>query len=224
MNYTAIRKLSLKIFLGFLGLTALIAIISVLSGEFGELQWKILATSFTISAASICSMSCAAFIEKKRLIELGISGIIFSVASAILLIAGMWLEIDSEGYWKTTITLVIAAVAFAHAFLLVLPELDDNQKWVQRVSSVSIGILALQIAVAVWGEINNEGYYRLLAVVAIIVGLETLAIPMLMKLRKGNGQKRQKLVLEKLEGDIYRDSAGKQYQLKDINSEQGCCT
>ena len=220
MNYTAIRKLSLKIFLCFLGLSALVAIVSLLSGEFGHLQVKVLATSVAISAASICSMSCAAFIEKQRLVGPGISGIILSVVSAILLIAGMWLEIDIEGYWETTITFIIAAVAFGLAFLLVLPELDDGQKWVQRVSSVSIGILALQIAVAVWAETDNEVYNRLLGVVAIIVGIETLAIPMLMKLRKGNGQEKQKLVLEKLEGDIYTDSTGKQYQLKEINSEE----
>ena len=220
MNYTGIRKLSLKIFLGFLALTALIAIIFVLSGDFGKLQWKILATSFTISAASICSMLCAAFIEKKRLIEVGLSGIFLSIFSAILLIVGMWVEIDSEAYWKTAITLVVTALAFAHALLLVLPKLDDKRKWVQGVSSVSIGVLALQIVVAVWGEIDDKGYYQFLAVVAIIVALETLAIPILMKLRKGNGQKGEKIVLEKLERNIYRDSAGKKYQLKEINSEQ----
>jgi len=220
MNYTEIRKLSLKFFLGFLGLTALIAIISVLIGKFGELQWKILATCLVVSATSICSMVCAVFIEKKRHVKLGISGITLSIVSAILSISGLWLDFESEAYWKPVITFIIATVAFTYAFLLVLPKLDDRQKWVQLASSVSIGILALQIAVAVWGEIDIEVYYRFLAVVAIIVGLETLAIPMLAKLRKGNGQERQKLVLKKLEGDIYRDSAGKQYQLKEFSSEQ----
>jgi len=220
MNYTSIRKSALKVFLGFLGLTAIVAIVSVLSGEFGELQFKILATSLTISAASICAMSCAAFIEKKRPMELGILGIALCVISAVLAIAGMWLEMDSEGFWKTTVTFVIAAVAFAHAFLLVLPKLDNSQKWVQLVSTASIGILAVQIAVAVWGEIDDQGYYRGLSVVAIIVGLETLAIPMLMKLRKGATQEKQTLVLEKVEGDMYRDTTGRQYRLTEINSEQ----
>jgi hypothetical protein len=142
------------------------------------------------------------------------------VVAAGLLIAGVWLEPHNDEYWKTAVTFVIAAVAFAHAFLLVLPTLDATQKWVQRVSTVTIGLLALQIAVAVWGEISNEGYYRCLAVVAIIVGLETLAIPMLMKLRKGNEQEKPTLVLEKLEGDIYRDTTGKQYHLKEIIPEQ----
>ena len=58
MNFTEIKKVLLKLFVGFLILTAIIAIISVLSGEFGELQGKILATTLTISMASICSMSC----------------------------------------------------------------------------------------------------------------------------------------------------------------------
>jgi hypothetical protein len=220
MDYKAFRKLSLKVFIGFLAFTALIAIVSVLSGDFGDVQLKILATTFTISAASICSMSCAAFIEKSKLRSLGLSGILLSVAAAILLIIGIWPEIKSDEYRKITFTLITSAVAFAHAFLLVLPELDDRQKWVQTVSSCSIGILAVQIVVAVWGEIENEDYYRLLAVVAIIVGLETLVIPILMKLRKGNGKKRELLILEHLEGETYRDSTGKIYNVQEINSEQ----
>jgi len=220
MDFTGIRKLSLKVFIGFLALTALIAIISVLSGDFSEIQLKILATAFTISAASILSMSCAAFIEKRKLIRLGLSGIFLSAAGAILLIVGIWPEIDSEEYWKTTITLIVSAIAFAHAFLLFLPELDDKQKWVRTVSSVSIGILAVQIVVAVWGEIENEDYYRLLAVVAIIVGLETLVVPTLMKLRRGNGKKREVLILENVEGKMYKDSTGKVYNVKEINTEQ----
>ncbi len=214
MDYTNIRKQALKVFLGFLGVTAVIAIISVLSGEFGELQFKVLTTSLTISAASICAMSCAAFMEKKSLTALGLSGILLSVISASLLIAGLWLKINSEDYWKTTVTFIIAAVAFAHAFLLILPTLDETHTWVQTVSAASIGILAIQITVAVWGEIHDEGYYRFLAVVAIIVGLETLAIPMLLKLRKGNAPKTHTLTLKPLEGDIYQDVRGKQYHVK----------
>jgi uncharacterized membrane protein (GlpM family) len=222
MNYTEIRKLSLKIFLGFLGLTALVAIISVLSDKFGELQEDILMTCLTISIASIFLMSCAAFIEKKQLVLLGMSGIVLTVSAAVLVIVWVWLEFDSGLYWKVTFTCCILAVAFALAFLLSLPVLGDRYKWVQPVSSVSIGILALQTAGIVWVKIDDsEIYIRLLAAVAIIVALETLAIPLLMKLRKGNIQRRAQLVLEKLEGDIYTDSAGKKYELREINVEQG---
>ena len=85
-------------------------------------------------------------------------------------------------------------------------------------------LVILLIAVTVWGEINNEAYYRALAVVAIIVGLETLAIPMLMKLRKGDAPKKQTLILEQVAGDMYKDTTGRQYQLKEIIPEQDHCT
>jgi hypothetical protein len=223
MNYTKIIRLSLKIFIGFLGLTALIAMISVLTGTFGKIEMKILGTTFTISAASICSMSCAAFINKKKLVQLGLLGILLSVSAAILVITGMWSEIESSTFEKIMITLVVSAVAFAFAFLLVLPKLDDRQKWVQMVSSVSIGILALQVIVAVLGGgdyfIKIDWYRRLLAFVAIIVGLVTLVIPILMKLRKEDERKNNKIVLERVDGDVYRDTTGRKYRLTEIDVE-----
>ena len=220
MNYTEIRKLSLKCFVGFLVLTALIAIISVLSGDSGMLQVKIMATSATISTASICLMSCAAFIEKKKLAKLGLLGIFLSISAAILLIIGIWTETGSKEYWKTTISFVVFAIAFAHTFLLLLPRLDNKQKWVQSASTVSIGILALMTVAAAWGDIDDEGYYRVLAVAAIIVGFETLVIPILMKLRKENSQETKLLILESIGNEIYKDSAGTLYNVKKINTGQ----
>ncbi len=59
-------------------------------------------------------------------------------------------------------------------------------------------------------------HYRLLTVIAIVVGLETLAIPIVMKLQKGMVHKAQKLVMEKLEGDMYRDATGKTYHVQEL--------
>lgn len=219
MNYSDIKKLALRVFLGFLGLTALIAIVSVLGGEFGKFQWKSIGTSFTISAAGICAMSCAAFIEKQQRALLGLSGIGLSVVAAVFVVAGIWPEIESENYWKTTATIAVAAIAFAHAFLLVRPDFGNKQKWIKPVSVVSVGVLALQIIVAMWGEIDSEIYYRFMAAVAILVGLETAALPVLMKLGKENGQKRPQLLLEQLEDGLYVDSSGRRYRLKELTAD-----
>ncbi len=220
MNYTDIRKLSLKVFIAFLGLTALTAIITVLSGEFRWFQERVLGTSLTITVASVLSMSCAAFIEKKKRVLLGMTGIVLSIIAAVLLIAGMWTEVENEICWKITITCGVLAAGFAHALLLALPELGDRYKWVQPASSVSIAILALLIVAFVWSEIDNDLFFRILAVVAIIVSLETLVIPILMKLRKTTSYKKEKLVLQKIDDDIYEDSAGNKYRLKPLNPER----
>jgi hypothetical protein len=221
MDYKEMRRFSLIVFIGFLILTAVIAIISVLSGTFGEVQWKILGTTFTISGASICSMACAAFMEKKKRVPVGTAGIVLCVIAAVLVIAGMWPEIDSDEYWKATSTCGVLALAFAHTFLLALPNLDDRQKWVQTVTFISIAILAILIIAGIWiqDERWEELYFRVLAVVAILVGLETLVIPILMKLRKGQAASSEKLILEKIDGDLYTDSAGKKYRLMEIDTE-----
>ena len=218
MEYTDIRRLSLKVFLGFLGLTALVAIVSVLGGEFGELQMKVLLTCFAISIASMCSMSCAAFIEKRRLAELGLAGMFFSILAAILVISGLWLEAGGEVYWKSTATVIVAAIAFSHSLLLFLPQLEFDQRWVQQGTAIAIGVLAVQIVVALWGEIEGEGYYRVLTAVAIVVGLGTLSVPVMMKLGKG-GEQRRKLVLEQIEGGRYQDAAGRKYRVEEIGLE-----
>lgn len=218
MDTGHLRKLLLKIFIAFLGLTALIAIISVLAGDFGEVQLKILATTSIISGAAICSMSCAAFIGKGRQVGLGSLGILFSVAAAVFAIAGMWPQIENEVFWQFTLTLTVLAVAIAHAFLLLLPELDKEHKWIQTAATAAIAGLSLLLIVAVWGKISSEEYYRFVAVAAIIVALLTLVVPIMMKMRRGDGQKRERIVLERVDGDIFRDVSGKRFQLKEIDT------
>lgn len=215
-----IKKILIKVFISFLVITALIAIISVLVGDFGWLQLRISATTFIISVTSICLMTCATFIEKLKMKKLGFAGIILSIAGATSLIFGIWLDISYKGYWNISIALIVSAIAFTHAFLLILPQLDDNQKWVQKISFVSVGILAIQIMIAVWNEIDNEIYYRLIAVIAILVTLETIVIFILMKLQRKNSKKTELLILEKVEGEVYKDSTGIEYKVIKINTEQ----
>ncbi len=238
LNYTNVRRRLLQIFICFLALTALIAIASVLTGEFGEIQAKILGTSFTISAASICSMACAAFIEKKKLAHLGLSGIALSVVAAILVIIGMWAEIDSEFYIKTMATCIVGGIASAHACLLVLPSLQQNHRWIQTVSTASIAVLSLLILIAIWAKIDSEDYHRLLAVVAILVGLETLVIPLLAKLagkhaspesitqrptphpESASAVAEQTLELRPLANGIYADAGGRRYRVLPLEDDQ----
>jgi len=78
-------------------------------------------------------------------------------------------------------------------------------------------LLALLLMAAMWGEISTEIYFRFVAAVAIVVGLETVSLPILMKLGKEAVQKREQLVLEKLEDGTFRDSEGTKYQVKELD-------
>ncbi len=220
MDYPQIRKLSLKVFIGFLAITALIAIVALLSGSSNPVTGKILVTCLSISGASICSMSCAAYLEKrKKPAALGFTGIVLSILAAVLIVVGVWSDIQYEPYWKGTGNVIVIAIAFAHAFLLWIPQLDLRHRWIQPVSSITIGVLSIQIIFSIWSEVENELYLRFLAVVAILAALETLVIPILMKLRKETPAKGTTLTLEHVEGDLYRDADGKEYTVMERINE-----
>lgn len=219
MTPSDIKRLFLKLFIGFLSLTAAIAIFSVLSGDFGELQLKILATTFSVSAASICAMSCAAFIEKRKRKELGGAGIVLVLIGTALVNGGFWSDVNDDEYWKVTISFIVFALALAHAFLLGLPDLDLKHQWSQTAAFVAIGVLAMQITGAVWGEIDSEGYYRLLAVVSIVVVLLTLVIPILMKIRTRYDQFVRTLVLTENADGTYRDQSGSVYKVSIVSAK-----
>lgn len=219
MDYSDIKSLFLKSFIGFLVLTAVIAIVTVISGDVGEIQARILGTTFTISIASICAMSCAAFLEKRDFKPAGITGIIFSLLSAILIIIVIWAEIDAEIYVKITLSVVVCTFSFAHSLLLFIPDLAKDREWVQRAAAITITVLAVQIILAIWFEIGHQLYFRAMTVVAILLGLETLVIPILMKLADRNDEKKEKIVLEKIDEHTYKDTSGNVYDVRKRSNE-----
>ena len=217
MNLPEIRKGLLWSFIIFLSITALIAIGTVLGGSWGDTQFKVLATTFAISASSICAMSCAAFLEKQRKNIFAFAGIVFAAVSAAMSIAGMWAEIGGEVYWKTTGVLIISATSIAYALLLLIPRLAPNYKWTQTATVACISVLALEIICAVIMEISAEAYYRFMAVTSIVTVLMTLVVPICLKLRgKEQEDHHDHLVLRKVSDDIYTYRSGRKLRVTEI--------
>lgn len=222
------RRTALWVFIIFLSLTALIAIVSVFGEEFGDLQIRILGTSLTISISSVCAMSGAAFIERNKMKEVGLAGIGCSVLAALLLMVMIWGDPNSDVFLKTTSSFVILALGFAHGFLLALPDLDEKHRWVQHLTFVTIALLAGFLLVLLWGEIDNNFVFKTLAAVSIIAGLETLVIPMLMKMKRKDPEMpiegddfyyHEELHLQHIEGERYRDhESGKEYIVSEMDN------
>ena len=220
-RYKQARVTFLRAFIGFLVLTALVAVITVIQGEFGDLQAKILGTSLTISIASVCSLSSAAYLERGGIRWAGLAGIVFAFAGGVMLIGIMWFELTGDFYIKSTLTLIIGAFSFAHALLLLLPNLMKRYQWIQKAMIVSVTLLALMGSVAIWLELENDLYFRVLIVVAIAVGLQTIVIPLLLKIQtenfEGKKGKNERLILEKADDGTYHDSKGDRYSVQKIS-------
>lgn len=214
MKSTELKRTFLKVFIGFLIATAAIAITSVVTGEFGEFQVKVLATTLTISAASICAMSCAAFIEIRRQQILGGVGIFLSCVAALLVIGGVWGRASDGDYWRTAMSFTVLAVAFAHAFLLCLPRLVAAYRWVFVVGPACIGLLAIQILLLLWEITDSEFFIRATTVNSILVVLLTLVVPILMRMGGSREEKTQvKLLLTHRHENVFADSDGALYQV-----------
>lgn len=216
MTISQFKKLCLVSLIGFLTLSALIAVVSLLSGKLDDTQIKVILTTLCISGTSICAMSCSAFIEKRGMPVIGSGGIILVALAAIMVISGIWLEIGKEEYWKVAFTLVAIAVAISHALLLHIPSLKSGFKWIQTALAISVSILALQIIFAVWIEIDDEWYYRLIGVVGVIVVLFTLIVPICLRLSQSVSSEIAELKLYLEQKDIYRDDSGSRYRVTKI--------
>ncbi|NBB76359.1 MAG: hypothetical protein GVY02_03180 [Bacteroidetes bacterium] len=223
-RYEQARIAFLRGFIGFLVLTALVAVITVIQGEFGDLQAKILGTSLTISIASVCSLSSAAYLDRGGVRWAGLAGIVFAFAGGVMLMGIIWFELTGNLYVKSTLTLIIGAFSFAHALLLLLPNLRMSYQWIQKAMIVSVSLLALMGSVAIWLELESDLYFRVLIVVAIAVGLQTIVIPLLLKIQTEGTEskegKNERLILEKAEDGTYHDSKGDRYSVEKISPEE----
>jgi len=217
VDFGEFRRHALRLFLVFLALTGLLAIGCVLFWEFGEFQLKVLASSFAICSASICAMGCAAYIDAHGKRGWGTLGIGTAVLAGIAFIYGLWGNVDGDRFWQVALSLLVIAVAIFHALLILLPRLDAGHRWVQKGGVGAIGVLSFMLLTLIWGDVEDDVFFQALVVMSIVVGLITVAIPILMKMRTQSIPSKRTLVLTLVEGDRYRAADGTLYQVAAVS-------
>lgn len=177
----SLKRTALRAFIGSIVVSALLGIWALVAGEFGQLAVKVLLSSLCISAGSLCAMG-AALLESRGARLPSLPAIGLSCATVVLLLVGIWGEVEGKNFWKMVLTLGSFAVASAHVSLLLLARLAPRFAWM-RVATWSLTILlALYGTSLVWAEADGEGYGRILGVLSILVTAVTLATPVLHRL------------------------------------------
>ena len=121
-----VKKAFLYALIGSVGLSAFLGILAILSGRFGWFEIRILLTTATIAAASICGLACGAYLATRRGQTLPFAGVALTLLAAAMIIVGVWTEINSEAYWKLAASASVFSVACAHLALLSMALI---QKW-----------------------------------------------------------------------------------------------
>lgn len=181
------KKAFLYALIGSVALSAVLGVAAIFSQNFGWFQIRILLTTVTIAAASICGLACGAYRATDRGRILPLCGLALTLLAAAMIIAGMWLEIASPGYWKFAASAAVFAIACAHLALLSMARLSEAFQSSLVVAYAAIfGVAAIIVLMIVGGThgIPDAGMFRLLGVATIVDAAITLVIPILHRLSK----------------------------------------
>ena len=174
----------LNLLIGSVIIGAVLAIILVLRGKWDWFEVRVILTTITIATASLCSLACELSKTPRGANLLPYGGLVLTLLSAVMILAAMWLDFDSEVYWKSTGCVSILAVATVHVCLLSIARLARRFSWVYMVASQVIYGLALLLCIIIIGEIDNDKMWRFVAAASIVDAALTLVIPLLHRISR----------------------------------------
>ncbi|HET6671440.1 MAG TPA: hypothetical protein VFH15_14530 [Pyrinomonadaceae bacterium] len=180
------KKLALWFLIVSVSLSALLGIIAIIKGNFGDFETRVILTTVTISAASICALAAGALWEGRSARTLPGLAVVLAVFAAALIIIGIWGKISATPYWKFSVSVGVLAIACAQACLISLARLASRFAWTRTITMLAIFFLAALIIFALYGEVREEGYYKIIGATAILVAALTIMMPIFHRLSRGD--------------------------------------
>jgi hypothetical protein len=173
---TALRRLGATLTIGSFSVAALMGIVALLGGgDFGESEGRVLLTTLIVGCASICALCCLAT-AGTRWAPVGALGglvLVLPVVTALLLVWSDWSD-DSDGTLKVFGVGVVLASTLAQLCLLLALAGDGRVGavlWPTLTTAVTVAALLSGMIV---GEVEVDGVWRLLGILAILDVLGTL--------------------------------------------------
>ena len=179
------KRIALWSLIASVAASALLGIVIVLAGSFSDLQIRIILTTLTISAVSICALACGALWESRRNVFLSFPGAILTLSAATLLITGIWTEAQSEKFWKFSVSVSLLAVASAHTCLLAMANLARRFGWTRIVAFIAVYFLAGFLIYIIYYTPKGDGGVRIVGATAIIVAALSILTPLFHRLSRG---------------------------------------
>ena len=178
------KRIALWFLIVSVGLSAVLGILAILTGNFGEFEIRIILTTLTISAASICALASGARGEAGGPKALASSGIVLAVMAALLLILGIWYNPHSMQFWKLTASIGVLAAATAHVCLLSFAKLARRFAWARPFAFIAVYALAALIILSIYIEPTGDLGVRLIGTTSIVVAAITIITPIFHRLSR----------------------------------------
>jgi MFS family permease len=168
-----------------LAVTAALAIGILLLGDFGDTEARVLATTFAISVMSLLALPGAQLLDQERFVPLAWATVALAALAFVVFEHTIWTDEDSSDAWKRVGTAAAFAVATTQIAALTSRLKADDRQAVRTAYFVAVSLgyfLAVLATAAMWEEIESEGFYRMLAALAVLNVFLVVLQPLLRRL------------------------------------------
>jgi hypothetical protein len=193
------RRLLLPIAIASLALSAGVAILILLFGDFGETEGRILGTTFSISAASLLALPGAILLERGDRTIVSTVNVGLAAAAFVLALALLWIWQEGEALARLLGLTIAAAAASTQVAALTLRLRTGDRESVRRAYLAACAlavVLAVMAIIAIWAEINSEGYYRVLGALAVLDLFLVVLQSLLRRLGSTGGTREVRIVVD----------------------------
>ena len=188
-----LRRGALWVLLASLAMSALMGIVALVGDDFGDTDANLLLTSFASFAAAAVALACGLAWERGHLGAVPPLGIALGLLGFAVVVYAIWWEPDFEYdfWWKAYFTEILIAVAATHASLVAVSGTPYRRRWASLADYGSLaayglnGLGVLLWLIAIWGEVESDGFGRFFAAVMVLLFAVTIAVPVLRRLEGG---------------------------------------
>jgi len=173
------RRSFVRIVIGLISANAAIAVFVLLSGDIGETEGRILGTSLLATATAVLGMVCAPALSAGRRRPIPLVGMAAALGGFVLVTTAIWGEIDSVWFGKTAGSAYLVAGAAALASLLSAWPVGGRAAWVGTAGGLLLAAATIALLAGMWFEVDSPGFWRVFAVLAVLLAATSLAIPIL---------------------------------------------
>ena len=165
--------------------SALLAIGILLLGEFDETQARILVTTALIGFFSLLALPGGVLLDQGRQAALAWTLIVVCVFTFVVAMNLTWGDVESDDSWRVAGSATAVAGAFSVAAAVTSRRRETDTQAIRVLYLLSLGsaaLLALMILIAIWEEVDDDGFYRFLGAVAVLNLLLVLLQPVARRL------------------------------------------
>jgi hypothetical protein len=187
-----LRRLVSRALVAGLCASALVAVVALLTGTFGEMHWRVIASSLGFSIFTCTAAAGAALRSRSdsRLRALGTAAAAVSLTAFVLLIAALWID-DSEAevLWRGFGVAGLGSLWTSHASLMLGALRPGDSPTVRTLSQISAYTLGIETAVGVAAVLDlisdvGEVAPRVLAALIVVTVLTTALAPLLRRMQR----------------------------------------